>query len=108
MAARWFSVPVVIDPAWSIAGAAPKYADTSGLSGWAGQRVTIDGSEYYAVRYYGTTTALDEIEANDDATSLQESSYTESDVAAWLNDKTGHNYTFSEWEERFLTGDTSA
>lgn len=106
MANRWFLVPIVgtgeaNDPYQ------PKYAGTSGISGWAGQLVTVDGSDYYAARFVGSSSALDEVEANDDATSLRESGYTQGDVASWLNDKTGHSYTFSEWEERFLTGDVN-
>lgn len=108
MADRWFAVPVIgtgdakanpPDPF------RPKYTDTFGISGWAGQIVTVDDTDYYAARFVGTTSALDDVESHDDATSLQESGYTESDVANWLNDRTGHSYTFSEWEDRFLTGE---
>lgn len=106
MANRWFLVTIVGDGAYRNPYQ-PRYTDTSGISGWSGQRVTVNGSEYYAARFVGTQSALDEVEAYDDATSLQESGYTESDVANWLNDKTSHNYTFPEWEDRFLTGDVS-
>lgn len=104
MANRWFLVAItgtgtLSDPY------RPKYSGTSGISGWAGQQVTVNGTDYYAVRYVGTTSALDEIEAYNDATSLAESSYTKSDVADWLNNKTGHAYSFTEWEQRFLTDD---
>lgn len=106
MAERWFQVPISgsgtnTDPY------EPKYAGTSGISSWAGQQVTVSGSDYYAVRYVGTTSALDEIEAYSDATSMQEAGLSKSDVAAYLNDETGYNYSFAEWEDRFLTGDIS-
>lgn len=102
MANRWFLVPIV-GTGTSSDPYRPKYSDESGISDHAGQQVTVDGSDYYAVRLYGTTSALDTVESYSDATSIQESSYTKSDIASYLNNKTGLSYTFSEWEERFLS-----
>lgn len=107
MANRWFLVPITgtgshTDPH------RPKYSNEAGISGWAGQQVTVNGSDYYAVRYVGTTSALDTIESYSDADSLPVYSYTKSDLSGYLNNKTGLNYTFSEWEQRFLTGEISA
>lgn len=101
MADRWFQVPVsgsgtVDDPVL------PKYHDTSGISDWSGQIVTISGTDYFIVRFYGTTSALDTVESKADATSLQESGLTKSDIATYLNNKTGNSYSFSEWESRFM------
>lgn len=104
MAERWFLTPIVgsgshTDPF------KPKYSTELGISGWSGQQVTVNGSDYYAVRYVGTTSALDTIESYNDADSLPESSYTKSDLAGYLNNTTGHNYSFAEWEDRFFTGE---
>lgn len=106
MANRWFLTSVVgtgdaTDPI------RPKYTDTSGISGWSGQRVTVNSTEYFAARFVGTQSALDEVEGYSDATSIAESSYTESDIADYLNQRTGHSRTFSEWEDAFLTGEVS-
>jgi len=101
MATRWFLVTLTTDVT---GGTRPKYWDASGIEGYAGQDITVNGTDYFAVRFRGTTSALDSIESNSDAASIQESGYSKSDVAAYLNDKTGHEYSFSEWEERFLTG----
>lgn len=102
MAERWFVVPVA-NPSDPTTEAAPKYKDTSGLDGHTGRIVTISGTDYFLVRFYGTTSALDTIESNSDATSLQEAGLTKSDVETELNERTGHTLTFSEWEQRFLT-----
>lgn len=104
MAARWFLTPILGtgstgDPY------RPKYTGESGISGWAGQQVTVNGTDYFVARFVGTTAALDTVEAYTDATSIQESTYTKSDIASYLNSKTGNSYSFSEWEQRFLTGD---
>lgn len=106
MANRWFLVPIIgtntpDDPN------RPKYGYETGISGWTGQQVTVNGSDYYAARFVGSTSALDTVESYSDATSIAESSYTESDFANWLNNTTGKSYTFAEWEDRFLTGDIS-
>lgn len=103
MADRWYLVPIagtgpLADPY------RPKYTSESGISGWSGQQVTVSGTDYYAVRFVGTTSALDTIETYSDATSLQESGLSKSDIASYLNKKTGNSYSFSEWEQRFLTG----
>lgn len=102
MADRWFLVPITgtgtTDDPYE-----PKYAATSGVSGWAGHIVTVSGSDYFAVRYHGTTSSLDSIESNSDATSIQEAGLSKQDVADYLNNETGHAYSFSEWENRFFT-----
>lgn len=104
MADRWFRVPVVTNPSWdSTADRAPKYEDESGITRATGNVVTISGTDYYAVRFYGTTSALDTVEGYSDATSLQESGLSKSDIETELNERTGHSYSFSEWEQRFLT-----
>lgn len=102
MAERWFTVPVIGDGTMGNE-IRPKYSNESGINGWIGQIVAIDTSDNYVVRFYGTSSALDTIESYSDTTSLQESGLSKTDVESYLNDKTGHSYSFSEWETRFLT-----
>lgn len=99
MASRWFLVPqvgtgTVSDPY------RPKYEGE--VEDFAGGECVVDGTTYYVVKFYGTTSALDTVESYSDATSVQELGFSESDVAAELNERTGHSYTLSEWEQRFL------
>lgn len=100
---RWFTVPVAQASSGGVTSNVPKYQDTSGIELSAGQIVTISGTDYFLVRFSGTTSALDTVEGKSDTTSIQESGLSKSDVETELNERTGHNYSFTEWEKRFFT-----
>lgn len=111
MANDWFVVPLA---AGGIGGVetVPKYRDQ--VDSYSGNWQHFDqqtysdlpwaGEDRYVVKFYAATQSdLDAIaNNNDDAYSLNTSNVTESDVASYLNDVTGSDRSFSEWEQSFL------
>lgn len=90
----------------------PKYVHThSGVDGYSGTIHFFDadtwpdvpwsGSEMFVVRVYGTQTAIDDIASHDDAYGQTEYSISDQEIADYLNDRFGYDYTFSEWMDRF-------
>lgn len=97
MADRWFRLPgtgagTQADPHL------PQYVDASGIDGWAGQNPHPDGSPEWVVHVFGTTTALDDIAAEPDATEL-----TDNDVETAMNNMAGvaGTRTAAEWSDAF-------
>lgn len=112
MAYDWFVVPLA---AGGIGGVetVPKYAGQ--VDAYAGSWQHFDqqtysdlpwaGEDRYVVRFYAADATLDAIASNDDAYALARNpDVTEQDVADYLNDVTGSDHTFAEWEESFLAG----
>lgn len=117
MASQWFVVPLA---QYDVSGThpderlvtAPKYSRTQGISGYTGNTMFFDaqtypdlpwsGNEMYVVRFYGTKSAFNDIRKKDDAYGKEEHNISDSEVVTYLNDKTGNNYTFTEWESLFI------
>lgn len=123
MADRWFVVPTeqyeeTNDDGEVVAsGTRPKYSDTDALNGFAGNVISIGmrdpwtvfatagyDTDYYIVRYYGPSDALDRIASNDDATDLSQVNNTKYWIKVMLNDLLDKDLTADEWVKRFEVG----
>lgn len=102
MALRWFAVPRV-GAGLSTEAYQPKYSDQ--VDAWAGQDITWNGENWYIARFTADTTTLDNIQAESDAYTLEETGLSKQDIVDWLNEKTGHSYSFEEWQQRFIAGE---
>jgi hypothetical protein len=120
MADRWFVVPTEQYEETNDNGDVtrtkirPKYSDTDALKGFTGSMISIGmrdpwavfatagyDTDYYVVRFYGPSDALDRIASNDDATDLSQVNNTKYWVQVMLNDLLNNDLTADEWVKRF-------
>lgn len=103
MSKRLFLVPVVTREGLQ----SPKYEQSDGLNGWSGTTLNLDAFDlplsgtWYMVWFYGPVEALDTIESQPDAYTIDEQGLTKADLASYLNDHFGTDRTFTEWLDSF-------
>lgn len=108
MANRWFVLPIE-ETATGVRR--PKYVDRDGIRGFSGQvhyfdaetypRLPFAGEEMYVARVYGTSEAIDALADEQDAYGKQEYALSDSEVAAYLNDRLDEDRSFTEWLDTF-------
>lgn len=112
MADRWFIVPPIVDPD-NPRRRVPKYASEFGITGLTGTIMDFSDekwsdvpwypNEMYVVKFYASRNKeLNDVEKQDDVWSERGTS--QQQIASYLNDRTRHAYTFSEWTARFAVG----